>query len=116
MPATLRSQSYAPVLLGRALFPEDSQQPAALRHPGHFQVKNSIEADDHSQAGKDLRMVLQRQARKSKQPLWIVDRENAPGDVVDAGSAEDELIKSSSTNHGYAQGDEKLLYETDYNT
>ena len=46
-------------------------------------------------------MIQRWQSGKAKQPLWIVNRVNTPGDVVDSGREKYETVKFAAA---YAQG------------
>jgi len=51
------SQPIGPRILQQ---PDGRQEPASLRNAGHFEVEDAIKPDNHSQAGEDLGIVLQR--------------------------------------------------------
>src|SRR5262249_37712701 len=79
--------------------PNRRQEPASLGNSGDLQIKDAVQADDHSQAGKDFRVVLQGHPCEAEQPLGIEDREGAPPQVVKARDKEHHLMKLPPGNH-----------------
>src|SRR5215212_1493980 len=50
------------------------------------------EADDHAEAGENLRVVLQGQAREAEEPLRVERRVEPPRDVINPRRAEDRAV------------------------
>src|SRR5262249_48133808 len=53
--------------------PDRRQKPPALGNTCDLQIDYAVEADDHSQAGEDFRVVLQGHIRVAEQPLRVED-------------------------------------------
>lgn len=89
--------------------PDSGDEPAALRHARDFEIKNALQPDHHAQTGEDLRVVLQRHPRKTKHPLGIVSRIQAPGDVVGSRQTKHGAMKAAAWDHGGAGHTEKAM-------
>ena len=60
----------------------------------HFKIENPVEPDDHAQAGKDLRVILERQAGKAKQPLRVEHRVDAPCQIIATSQDKDDPVET----------------------
>jgi hypothetical protein len=47
------------------------QQPATFGHTSDFKIKNPIEANDHAQTRKNLRVIVQGHSSKTEKPLGV---------------------------------------------
>jgi hypothetical protein len=45
---------------------DGGEQPAALGDTGHLPVEDAVDADDHTQAGEDSRVILRRHAGEAE--------------------------------------------------
>src|SRR5215213_2588501 len=69
---------------------------AALGMTRDLPIEEAVDADDHGQAGEDLRMIRKGHSGVTEQPLRIARGVRAPGEVVRAGQGEGDLVKAAA--------------------
>src|SRR5207249_8122896 len=67
----------------------------------HFKVENPVEPNNHAQTGKNLRVILERQARKAKQPLRVEHRVHAPRQIVATSQDKDDPVETPPCHHAH---------------